>query len=206
MIMRNYKIHFIRHAASEGSDEGRYIGHTDCALSEEGRAQLLQMKDDCFYPHPEVVFSSPLKRCTDTCSILFSELNPIIIDGLIECNFGEFENKTADELSKNEDFTSWLKGETAPPFGESSNAFGQRVCSSFEKIAEGMMKSGVFEAAIVTHGGVISAILEAYGIPEAQMHEWMMPNCCGYTALLDPAMWMRSKKFEVYAQIPEYKE
>ena len=204
--MKTYKIHLIRHALAEGAAEGRYVGHTDAPLTEEGRAQLLQMKDDFIYPEAEAVFTSPLSRCTDTCRILFPDKEPIVIEDLIECNFGEFENRTADELRDNEDFAGWLSGNNAPPFGESSAAFGRRVCSTFEKIADGMMKSGVFEAAIVTHGGVIGAVLSAYGIPRAPMHEWLTPNCCGFTLRLDPAMWMRNRKFEVFAEIPDYRE
>lgn len=204
--MRTYKIHLIRHGLNEGVEEGRYIGHTDAPLSEEGRAQLEQMRDDYIYPGTQVVFSSPLKRCIDTAKILYPEKEPIIIDELKECNFGEFENKTADELADNEDFISWIKGNTAPPFGESSNAFGNRVCAAFEKIANGMMKSEVFEAVIITHGGVAAAILSAYGLPSAPMHEWMVPNGCGYTLRLDPAMWMRARKFEVFAETPDTKE
>lgn len=201
--MMTYKIHLIRHALNEGAQEGRYIGHTDAPLCEEGRAQLGQMADDYRYPEVEAVFSGPLKRCVDTAKLLYKNKEPIIIDGLAECNFGEFENKTADELAGNEDFISWLQGKTVPPFGESSAAFGQRVCASFEKIVDGMLKSGVREAAIITHAGVIAAILCAYGLPQAQMHEWMTPNCCGYSLRIDPAMWMRGKKCEVFAEVPE---
>lgn len=200
--MRSYKIHLIRNAPGEGYGEGRYIGHTDIPLSEEGRAQAQQMRDDYVYPFAETVFTSPLKRCKETAAILYPNKEAVEIEGLIECNFGEFENKTADELKDNEAFSEWLAGKAAPPFGESSADFGKRICSTFEKIAEGMMKSGVFETAIVTHGGVISIILAAYGLPQAPMHEWMAPDCCGYTIRLDPAMWMRSKKVEVAEAIP----
>ena len=204
--MRTYKIYLIRHASAEGTEQGKYIGHTDVSLSEEGKAQLLQMKDDYIYPYAEAVFSSPLKRCTETAAVLYPDKEPIIVDGLIECNFGEFENKSAAELAGNEDFAGWLAGKNAPPFGEASSAFGQRVCTTFEKIADGMMKSGVFEAAVITHGGVIGAILSAYGLPQAPMHQWLTPNCSGYVLRLDPAMWMRSKKFEIFAALPDTKE
>ncbi len=200
--MRSYQIHLIRHALPEGAAEGRYIGHTDVPLSEEGKAQLIQMRDEMRYPYAEAVFTSPLKRCTETAKILYPDKEALVIDALIECNFGEFENKTAEELSGNEDFSAWLAGRSAPPFGESSNAFGQRVCAAFEKIVDGMMKSGVYETAIITHGGVIGAILSAYGIPEAPMHEWMTPNCCGFSLRGDTALWMRNRKLEVFAETP----
>ncbi|MBQ6468140.1 MAG: histidine phosphatase family protein [Clostridia bacterium] len=200
--MKSYKIHLIRNAACEGAGEGRYIGVTDFSLSEEGRAEAGQMAADYGYPYADTVFTSPLKRCTETAEILYPYKKAVGIDGLRECNFGIFENKTADEMKDNEVFAGWIAGKNPPPDGESSPEFGKRICETFEKIAEGMMKSGVKETAIITHGGVISIILAAYGIPQAPMHEWMCPDCCGYTILLDPAMWMRSKKVEVFEQIP----
>jgi len=201
--MKSYKMYIIRHAQAEGAEQGRYIGHTDVPLSEEGRAQLSQMHDDYSYPDVEAVFSSPLKRCTETANALFPGKTPIIIEGLAECNFGEFENKNAEELRNNEDFAEWLAGKKAPPFGESSAEFGKRVCSSFEKIVDGMMKSGVFETAMVTHAGVMSVILSAFGLPEAPVYEWTAPNCCGFALRLDTSLWMRNKKFEVYSRMPE---
>ena len=202
--MKTYLIYLIRHAVNEGADKGRYIGHTDVPLSEEGRAELGQLRDDYGYPFVESVFSSPLQRCTQTAKIIYPEKEPIIIQELSEMNFGEFENKTADELQSHEDFAGWLEGRNAPPFGETSSEFGSRVCGAFEKITDGMMRSGVFSAAIITHAGVIGTILSAYGLPQAPMHEWFTPNCCGYTLRVDPALWMRGKKFEIFAKIPEY--
>ena len=201
--MKTYIIYLIRHAVNEFVDKGRYIGHTDVSLSEEGRAELNQLNDDYGYPYVESVFSSPLKRCTETAKIIYPEKEPIIIEALSEMNFGEFENKTAADLQGNEGFALWLEGKAAPPFGETSNAFGQRVCGAFEKIIDGMMRSGVFTSAVITHAGVIGSILAAYGLPQAPMHEWFTPNCCGYTLRVDPALWMRNKKFEVFAKIPE---
>lgn len=200
--MKTYQIFLIAHASAEGSAEGRYIGHTDAPLSEEGREHLNEMKNTYAYPDAQVVFTGPLKRCTQTAAVLYPDKSPIVLDGFIECNFGEFENMTAEELKNNEAFALWLSGKSAPPFGESSEHFGKRVCSTFEKTADGMMKSGVFSAAIITHSGVIGAILSAYGLPEAPIYEWMSSPCCGYALRLDPAMWMRGKKFEVFGVIP----
>ena len=38
--MRNYKIYLIRNGLTQGALEGRYIGHTDESLCEEGKKQL----------------------------------------------------------------------------------------------------------------------------------------------------------------------
>lgn len=206
--MKSYTIHFIRNALTDENLEGRYIGHTDVALSDEGKEQLAQMKNGLIYPPVEALFTSPLKRCKDTAAILYPENKPIIIDGLIEYNFGEFENKTAEQLEKYEEFPRWLAGEKGakPPYGESNDEFTKRVCDTFEKIAEGLMKTGTTSTAIITHGGVIMTLLTAYGIPEYPMHEWLTPNGCGFTVKLNPSLWMRSKKFEVFSEFPYERE
>ncbi len=206
--MKSYTVHLIRNGLTDENLEGRYIGHTDVELSEEGKAQLGQMKDELIFPPVDAVFTSPLKRCTETAKILYPDNMPIVIDGFIEYNFGEFENKTAEELKKSPVFPRWLAGEKGvePPFGESNEAFEKRIRETFEKVAEGLMKTGTTSAAIVTHGGVIMAILAAYGIPELPMHEWLTPSGCGFTIKINPSLWMRAKKFEVFSDFPYERE
>lgn len=206
--MKSYTIHLIRNALTDENLEGRYIGHTDVEISEEGRAQLAQMRDELIYPPVEALFTSPLKRCTETAKILYPDNKPIVINGFIEYNFGEFENKTAEELEDHPVFPKWLAGEKGvePPFGESNESFEKRVLGTFEKVAEGLMKTGTTSAAIVTHGGVIMAILAAFGIPEYPMHEWITPNGCGFTVKVNPSLWMRAKKFEVFSEFPYERE
>lgn len=206
--MKSYTVHLIRNGLTDENLEGRYIGHTDVELSEEGKAQLGQMKDELIFPPVDAVFTSPLKRCTETAKILYPDNMPIVIDGFIEYNFGEFENKTAEELKNSPVFPRWLAGEKGvePPFGESNEAFEKRIRETFEKVAEGLMKTGTTSAAIVTHGGVIMAILAAYGIPELPMHEWLTPSGCGFTIKINPSLWMRAKKFEVFSDFPYERE
>lgn len=206
--MKSYTVHLIRHGLTDENLQGRYIGHTDVLLSDDGKKQLAQLKEETVFPPVQALFTSPLKRCKETASILYPENKPIEIEGFIEYNFGFFENKTAEQLEDHPVFPRWLAGEKGvePPFGESNEAFGKRVCETFEKVAEGLMKTGTTEAAIVTHGGVIMAILATYGIPELPMHEWLTPNGCGFTIKINPSLWMRAKKFEVFSEFPYEKE
>lgn len=203
--MKTYKIHLIRHAMTRESQEGKYIGHTDVPLSEAGVAQLESMKEEYIYPVADVVFSSPLSRCTDTARILYPEAQIVTVDELIEYNFGEFEGRTAEELHEKEElFDDWLRGErdVEPPFGESNADFAKRVCTAFAAIAEGVMKAGTEDTVIVTHGGVIMTIMAAFALPEASMHEWLTPNGCGYTLRLTPTLWMAGQKVEAIEEIP----
>ena len=65
------------------------------------------------------------------------------------------------------------------------------------------MKSGITSAAIVAHGGTIMSILAAYGLPRANFYDWMVPNGQGYSIIITPSLWMRSKVVEVYNTIPD---
>lgn len=102
--MKSYVIHLIRHGAIDETLSGKYIGTTDPPLSDKGKLALKKLAFTHAYPQPPVVFTSPLKRCTQTCAVLFPERKPLVIADLSECNFGEWEGKTAEELKGSEDF------------------------------------------------------------------------------------------------------
>ena len=206
--MKSYVIHFIRHGAIDETLSGKYIGTTDAELSDKGKAALRKLDYECKSPYTKVVFSSPLKRCTQTCKIIYPDINPLVIANLSECNFGEWEGKTADELKDDPDFQKWLAGDNTvkPPRGESNADFVRRICRIFESIVEGLMKTGTTESVIVTHGGVIMTLLAVYGLPQAKPFEWTMDSGCGYSVRITPMLWQRDKVTEVYQQIPVPKE
>ena len=202
--MKSYIIHFIRHGSIDDTLAGKYIGKTDAPLSDRGRMDLKKLDYEYKYPGTQVVFTSPLKRCTETAKILYPEQNPLVIDNLSECNFGEWEGKTADELKNDPDFKKWLAGDSSvkPPRGESNADFTRRVCKMFESIVEGLMKTGTTESVIVTHGGVIMTLLAVYGLPQAKPFEWTMDNGFGYSLRVTPVLWQRDKVCEVFQTIP----
>ena len=206
--MKSYVIHLIRHGAIDETLSGKYIGTTDPPLSDKGKMALKKLAFSHAYPQPPVVFTSPLKRCTQTCAVLFPERKPLVIADLCECNFGEWEGKTAEELKGSEDFQKWLAGDNSvkPPRGESNADFVRRVCKIFESIVEGLMKTGSTECAIVTHGGVIMTLLAVYGLPQAKPFEWAMENGCGYSVRVTPMLWQRGKVTEVFSHVPVAKE
>lgn len=207
--MKNYKIHLIRHGLTQHNLDGVYSGRNDTPLCEEGRNQLLQMKEEYIYPHADFVFTSPLPRCKETAKLLYPELNAIEIDGLTEYNFGEFEGHDAQYLHEKEPlFDRWVRGEEniKPPFGESNDEFAERVCSTFVKMMDGVLKTGTDNVAIITHGGVISAIMANFAIPEASSTEWLTHSGCGYTLYLSGFLWTSGHKLEAVRQLPDLPE
>ena len=202
--MKSYIIHFIRHGAIDETLSGKYIGTTDVPLSDKGKMDLKKLDYEYRYPGTQVVFTSPLKRCTETCRILYPAQNPLSIANLSECNFGEWEGKTAEELKRDPDFEKWLAGDNSvkPPRGESNADFTRRICRMFESVVEGLMKTGTTESVIVTHGGVIMTLLAVYGLPQAKPFEWTMDNGFGYSLRVTPMLWQRDKVCEVFQTIP----
>ena len=124
--------------------------------------------------------------------------------GFDECDFGEFENLTAEELAPHKEFSEWLAGgpDAKPLNGESNQEFSTRVCDAFIKTVDGLIKTGTTSCAIFTHGGVIMSILSAFGLPELPMTEWLCPSACGYTVRITPSLWSKTRKMEVINDIP----
>jgi alpha-ribazole phosphatase len=206
--MKSYYIHFIRHGAISPTLNGRYIGTTDVPLSEEGKSAIRKLSCTMDYPYAKVVFTSPLKRCTQTAKIIYPNLDAIAVDQLMECHFGEWENQSAEDLRGDETFSKWLAGdnEVKPPRGESAADFTRRICLMFESIVNGLIKTGTTDAAIITHGGVMNTLLAVYGLPQAKPFDWACDCGYGYSLRITPMLWMRDKVAEVYDRIPKERE
>lgn len=203
--MKSYTIHLIRHGVCEGNLEGRYVGRTQSPLAAQGLQALLALKGQGRYPEAEKYYASPCVRCVDTLKVLYPTADPEVIFELAECDFGDWENRLAEELGEDPAFLRWMEGgqNAAPPNGESSAVFMQRVCAGFEMLVKNMMTVGDRSAVLVTHGGVIMTLLAAYGLPRAQMTDWMCENGHGYSLRIDPMLWSRDNVAEVYAMLPE---
>jgi len=202
--MTSTTLTLLRHGLCAGETEGRYVGHTDAPLTEAGRSQLCRMREEHIYPEAGALFISPLKRCVETAKILYPGQNPIELPGLNEYFFGEFENKTPEQLQSHPLFARWIAGEPGltPPFAEDLARFQARISETFIKLCDGLMKTGTRDYVVVTHGGIVMALLAAFGLPEAHMHEWLTPSGCGFKLRIEPSVWLRARKCEVMAMAP----
>ena len=203
--MKSYTIHLIRHGITEGNLLGQYIGRTDSPLAAEGIRALQKLKEQYEYPEAQAYYCSPMRRCIDTLRILYPEAEPVLVDGFRECDFGDWEGKTAKQLAEEDpSFLQWMESShsVAPPNGESTGVLVQRTCAAFENLVEELMRSGTTSAVVVAHGGTLMSILSAYGLPRASFYDWMTENGCGYSLRITPGLWMRSMVAEVYDTIP----
>lgn len=203
--MKSYNLYLFRHGLTKGNINAQYIGHTDYSLTTDSISALKNIKKKHHYPEVDAVFVSPLKRAKQSADIMFPKNNKIVIDEFIEYNFGEFEELTAEDLKDNDDFKEWLRGDITarPPHGESNAEFVHRICTAFEKVIDGCIKTGTQNIAIVSHAGVLMTILSSYGVPEAPMAHWQMDAGYGYKLRITPSLWMQARKIEVVDLAPE---
>ncbi len=195
--MKYYYIHFFRNGATVTDGSKQYIGSTDVELSTNGIEELEELREKYDYMNPVLVFTSPLKRCVDTAKIIFKDKKIVALPELRECDFGDFEGKTPEELIDDMRYNDFIRHGTTAPNGESQEDFSKRVCAAFGRIVRDMMKSGVTETAVCTHGGVIMLLMSVYGLPRANMLEWQCGAGEGYTVKITPSVWMRSGMVEV---------
>ena len=110
----------IRHGMTPGNALGKYVGRTDEPLSMEGRELLAAGQASGIYPELKHVYVSPMKRCRETAAIIFPSADQHILEGMQECDFGDFEYKNYAELNGRPDYQAWIdSGGTAGfPGGE----------------------------------------------------------------------------------------
>ena len=170
------KIMLIRHFATPGNEKRQYIGSTDEVLSE--KTAFLKRS----YPIPEYIIASPMKRCVQTAKRIWgTDLSgcPIVLEPLMrECDFGQFEGKTYEQLKKNAAYIKWLKsgGITAFPGGEDQEEFRKRCVEGMKKQVRFLIARHVKYAAFVVHGGTIMAVMHALYEEKKDFYNWQVEN------------------------------
>jgi alpha-ribazole phosphatase len=171
------RVRLIRHGQTAGNRLRRYIGVTDQPLSPEGIEAASRCAKD---PALDRVWVSPLTRARETAAILFPNARQIVIDGLREMDFGAFENRSADEMRDDPAYRAWVDGmcRAACPGGESMADLSARAAAAFADL----LRQADGDVTIVTHGGVIMAILSQFAVPKKDFYDWYADNLAGFSA------------------------
>jgi len=198
--MISYKIHLLRAGSADSGPERRYLGQQDDPLCESSRKSLQEMAKTFAYPPVGRVYTSPLSRCAETAGILYPGHQPLLVEGLKDMNLGTFEGKTFDELKQDDAFTRWLDNsfENAPPGGEKAIDFTHRIVAAFDGIVRQVMRDKITESAVITHGGVVMALMAAIALPKLPIHQWAAGNGHGYTLLTNTQLWLRDGCAEAF--------
>ena len=149
-------IYLVRHGEPEFPDGKKVcLGRTDLPLSEKGKGQALLLKDYFSDLPSPVVFTSPLKRCTQTaCAAGF--LDAVPMDGLSEVCMGDWDGLSFEEIRARWPVIYRERGKdllrTAPPGGESLLNCGERASRTLAQIRKDHPAG---DLVIFTHSGVI---------------------------------------------------
>lgn len=202
--MKGYRIKFIRHGKTEANADGRYIGLTDIPLSAEGINELYEKRSELGYGSVQKVYTSPLRRCKQTADILFNGAYTAELGLLAEMNFGDFENKTPEQLASLPEYAKWLGGglDSAPPNGESAREVVNRCYEALNIIISDMMYEGFTNTAVVTHGGIIMNALSCFGLPKLRPADYRCDFGEGFEIMVTASMWQRSGAFELLGRYP----
>lgn len=169
-------IYLIRHGKTPANEARLYCGSTDLELSEAGIAELKGRRYDFSVDR---YITSGMIRTEQTLRILFGDVPFTRERELREVDFGIFEMKSYEQLKDDGDYQAWLTGDNeanTPPGGESGQAMTARVLQAYRKIA-----ALPGDTVIVTHGGVIAAILASLYPGEGKSrYQWQPKPGCGY--------------------------
>lgn len=149
----------IRHGLTEWNKRGKFQGHSDIELSEEGeqqaealRIRLAKLERDGLAL--DWVVSSPLKRAYRTAELALPGREIGCDERLKELNFGAFEGRTLAQNREAEAWNTWYRDpfKHQTPGGESYEALRLRVVDWLESLPEG-------HTAAFTHSGTIQMLI-----------------------------------------------
>jgi len=155
------RLTLIRHGLTEWNVTGRFQGHSDVALSEEGRAQATLLGSYlATFPDIDVVVSSPLMRAVQTAAIALPGRELLLEERLREVDFGEFEGRTKAELEHDPRWLAWV----ADPFGRRApggEAYAQLRERADAWLGEARARYAGTHLVAVTHSGTIQMLLSS---------------------------------------------
>ncbi len=150
----------IRHGETRKNVDKKLHSQNDTEeLNSTGIIQIKEAAEQIMKFKPSKIYTSLENRAIQSGQLISQQLNIPIesIDGLQERNWGEFIGKpwtevqrVLDQMSLEERFNY------TPPTGESWKEFEARLIKTLNKILE---QNGGLNTVIVTHGGVIRALI-----------------------------------------------
>ncbi|MEV6847423.1 bifunctional RNase H/acid phosphatase [Actinoplanes sp. NPDC051411] len=170
------RIIMVRHGETALTQQGRYSGRGDPALTDEGQAQAMAAAGRVAGLSRDVtaILTSPLRRCVRTAELISAEVGGVpvtVLEDLIECDFGRWEGLSFGEVQERwpREMQAWLSSTSvAPPGGESFQAVAKRVRGALATVVKSHAGGVVV---LVSHVTPIKLILrDALAAGDAFLH------------------------------------
>ncbi len=150
------KLVLIRHSEVIEKYQGKYNGHIDIPLSQQGLEDAKALGKTLDAYNFDAIYCSDLLRCRQTLEQLNLSSQTTFTEQLREKSWGKHEGKSFEELEANglqyTTFSEWIDQLD----GESIEQFTKRIQTFF---FENLQKKPFDTVLIVTHSGVIKTLL-----------------------------------------------
>jgi broad specificity phosphatase PhoE len=173
-------VYLARHGESDWNAENRFQGQTDRPLTELGRRQAELLAQEVARLRLAAVYTSPLRRSTETAEIVAGPLGiePIVEPALSEVDVGSWAGLTRAEVAHRfpEGFRSWIGGGNGWADGETYEQMSDRVVAAVRAIGGRHPDEQVL---VVSHGGPIRALhaaADGLGVQEYRRLRPVEPN------------------------------
>ena len=169
------KIILIRHCETDwNAGEDRLQGHIDIELNKRGCEQAIILAEKLKVMGISIIFSSDLKRASETSKIISAHLNkvPIKLDGrLRECNFGSLQGKTKKEVQEIYKSTGCCKGPHDYNFAQFGGENRKKVLARQLALLDELKKYEDDVFLLVGHGTSLNTILSELGYDSNLLRE-----------------------------------
>lgn len=180
------RLYLIRHGSTPANEQHLYCGSTDLPLSETGLRALRGLKPGYSGVEAARFVTSGMRRTEQTLDCLFGPVSHTCDPRLREMDFGAFEMHSYEQLKDCPEYQAWITGDNeakVTPGGESGNGMKDRVLEALREL-----QAAGTDTVVVTHGGVIAAIMERLFPGEGKnRYQWQPGPGRGY--VIDAQGW-----------------
>ena len=175
------KIYLLRHGWTRADKRRLYCGATDLPLTKSGAAELKQRAEEHIYPALENcrIYTSGMLCAEQTLKLIWGSQPHEKLPALREMNFGKFEMRSYEEMKDDPEYLEWISGNNdtnSCPGGESGAELKKRAIAAFTALS-----GNAGDALVITHGGVISAVMSHLFPGEGKnRYSWQPDPGCGY--------------------------
>ena len=139
-------LYLARHAQTASSAVDSFNGQRELPLTEQGRAQARALGARLREVRFAAVYRSPLGRTGETAQLIVPGAVDIVLPGLIEIDYGDWEGLSAHEAQARdpERYEAWVADPAAigPPGGETAAQVAARALAALEFIQSAHESSG----------------------------------------------------------------
>ncbi|TRM12092.1 histidine phosphatase family protein [Lentibacillus cibarius] len=191
-----------RHGVTTGNLEKRYMGWSDAPLTHEAEYALEALKSNL--PSYDFCVTSDLSRCSQTAAILCPDLQHVESQAFREMNFGQWEQKTYEELYHDAVYQNWLSDPFSirPPRGESFAEMERRVMEGWQSLKQAIDERGHREILLVIHGGVIRLLLTKLAKEVKRFWQWKIPHSSGIRLCWNGCGWKEDARCTSLQVVP----